>query len=398
MDRRSIFLLSFFLPVALLLPLGLNTMLEQGLRGPVFASLIPPSLAGDIPPPMLRRSAARPFTSTDSRVRRSWSRAEETRVLDLMARNATCPLLESRLTNHAPLGFLFRLLALSGSHRAGPIPGDVLEAYIRAVASSTEPEFHSALRSISHPLLRLAEASALLGLLGKHSAVEKAPEAAVPILRGLVQELPGNAVPSLLLAYSLHELGDPSYATELARALERPNFHTYGEEILQSVYGFSLEQPVLLPAALGIAEQVPLLDLMPVEDLVLESLVDADRAFAESALTFGRRLLRFEAGRAGRQEYLFWSALNYTIGQRVARGAWEKLHPELAFPLDLGIPRQQLLARGGSLWKISDRHFSRQERNDSNLALCEEAIPRYAQGLRREWKLAESDPALFVGQ
>jgi hypothetical protein len=125
-----------------------------------------------------------------------------------------------------------------------------------------------------------------------------------------------------------------------------------------------------------------------VEDLVLDRLLDEDRGYAESALSFGRRLVRAEAGRSAREDQLFWSSLNYTIGQRTGRGAWKKLHPELPMPRDLSVPRDRLIARSSPLGRISERHFARQEKTPLNLALCEEALPRYAQGLKREWELA----------
>ncbi|MGZ3650265.1 MAG: hypothetical protein ACXVB9_06580 [Bdellovibrionota bacterium] len=394
MERRSLFLLSFLLPVGFFLPLGLRALLEPGNVAGLPAAM---TLHRSVPT-MPRRTSSLPPRSQEQGITPRWSAAEEKHLLELVSRNATCPLLQSRLANHAPITFLFHLLSLSPSRHAGPIPPDALEAYVHAISSRNEADFRNALRASTHPLARLTEAEALLGLLGKNIPVTPAPEAALPILRALQTELPGNALPGLLLAYGLHSLGDPSFSGEIAAALERPEFHTYGEEVLQSIYGYSLDQSVLLPAALGIAEQAPLLDLLPIEDLVLDRLVDEDRSFAESALGFGRRLLRFEASRSERQEFLFWSALNYTIGQRIARGSWKKLHPELAYPLELGVPRAELVARGVSLGKISDRHFSQSPPDESSLALCEEAIPRFAQGLKREWNLASSGPSASTQQ
>jgi hypothetical protein len=376
MDRRWHILLFLF---ALAIPFGLTALL-RGWEPPRFVPEVRTTPSSQSASQGPSRVAAMRQAASAASPAPAFSSVDERHLLELARTGEACALLESPLSARAPLLSLYRILP---GPDAGSIPSSALEAYLAAFSSGTVGGFHVAVRSASHPLLDLTEAEAELGLLpGVH--VARDPRAAIQLLRPLADSDALNAVPSLFLAYALKLVNEPDEASaELERAYTRPLFRTYAEEAFQSLYLRAQDKPAPLSAAFALGARLTGPDLWPVEDLVLESLADADPRVAEQAYTFGRRLESAE--NAPSASAAFTAAVNFGFGQRIASAAWRRSHPSQPAPraiADRPLPpskRQTLL--GGLSLPLPQ-------------GACALALPRIARALRAERDEPNRKPAL----
>src|SRR5690606_7764647 len=57
-----------------------------------------------------------------------------------------------------------------------------------------------------------------------------------------------------------------------------------------------------------------------------------DPAFAMDALAFGERMMREGNQRGQMREWVYWSAIDYSVGQGAFSRAWKQLYPEQPLP------------------------------------------------------------------
>lgn len=158
----------------------------------------------------------------------------------------------------------------------------------------------------------------------------------IALLADLAQRSPGNGVYPLFaaLAKAAAERPRNEIRDDLLAAFRSQEIDSHTRGISQRVMSWASFSSTRFLIGNEVVSRIAIAHWSRLHSFLREFIEKEDEGFAQGALRFSGLLMKPGFEHPGRQEFLFWSALEYQVGIGICRAAWKKIHGNLRWPKD----------------------------------------------------------------